>query len=69
MVIMSRGITLRGSMGCEGEFGQVLGFMASGVAPYARVITHRFPLERIDEALKMPARPDEAVKVPGELPA
>ncbi len=48
--VVRREINIRGSMIYQDEFPQAMRLLASGAVRTDRVLTHRFPLERIDEA-------------------
>jgi threonine dehydrogenase-like Zn-dependent dehydrogenase len=62
-IIMSKTLTIKGSMGYTGEFAQVLGFRESGKADLRPIVTQTYPLEEINVALKTAAKVDEAIKV------
>ncbi|MGA9840145.1 MAG: zinc-binding dehydrogenase, partial [Thermoplasmata archaeon] len=47
----------------EPDIAEVHRLVASGTLPLADLVTHRIPLERIDEAFRLAGRPEEAVKV------
>lgn len=63
LTIMMKSLVIKGSMGYVDEFDQVIEFMASGKADLNPIITHRYPLNEIDTALKMAARVDESIKI------
>ena len=69
MIIMSKALTIRGSMGYDSEFSQVLDFMKNGLADIQPIITHRFPLNEIQWGIEKAASINEAVKVAIEIPA
>lgn len=60
--VVRREIEVRGSMIYQQEFGDALALLAEGVVDVAPLVTHRFPLERIEEALETHRRSD-AIKV------
>ncbi|MBI3457908.1 MAG: alcohol dehydrogenase catalytic domain-containing protein [Candidatus Rokubacteria bacterium] len=60
--LVRREIDVRGSMIYQQEFGEALGLLAQGAVDVAPLVTHRFPLERLEEALATHRRP-EAIKV------
>jgi L-iditol 2-dehydrogenase len=66
--LVRREIDVRGSMIYQQEFGEALALLARGAVDVAPLLTHRFRLEAIEEALLAHRRP-EAIKVaifPGE---
>jgi threonine dehydrogenase-like Zn-dependent dehydrogenase len=60
--LVRREIDVRGSMIYRDEFGQALDLLARGAVSVSPLLTHRFPLEAIAEALEAHRRPD-AIKV------
>jgi 2-desacetyl-2-hydroxyethyl bacteriochlorophyllide A dehydrogenase len=60
--LVRREIDVRGSMIYQGEFGEALALLARGAVDVTPLLTHRFPLEAIEEALAAHRRP-EAIKV------
>lgn len=62
-IIMSKTLTIKGSMGYVNEFSQVLGFRAMGKANLRPIVTQTFPLSEINTALRTAAKVDEAIKV------
>ncbi len=66
--LVRREIDVRGSIIYQREFGEALELLARGALDVAPLLTHRFPLAAIEEALEAHRRPD-AIKVavfPGE---
>jgi L-iditol 2-dehydrogenase len=49
--LVRREIDVRGSMIYRDEFGQALALLARGAVEVSDLLTHRFPLERIEQAL------------------
>jgi L-iditol 2-dehydrogenase len=47
----------------EREIADVHALVAGGRLPLRDLVTHRIPLDRIDEAFRLAARPEEALKV------
>jgi L-iditol 2-dehydrogenase len=47
----------------EPDVAEVHRMVAEGKVAFSDLVTHRVPLERIDEAFRLAGRPDEAVKV------
>ncbi len=60
--LVRREIDVRGSMIYQGEFAEALALLARGAVDVTPLLTHRFPLEAIEEALETHRRP-EAIKV------
>lgn len=60
--IVRREIEVRGSMIYQQEFGEAVALLARGAVEVGPLLTHRFPLEAIEEALLTHRRP-EAIKV------
>jgi L-iditol 2-dehydrogenase len=60
--LVRREIDVRGSMVYQQEFGEALALLADGAIDVAPLLTHRFPLEAIEQALETHRRP-EAIKV------
>jgi 2-desacetyl-2-hydroxyethyl bacteriochlorophyllide A dehydrogenase len=60
--LVRREIDVRGSMIYQQEFGEALALLARGAVDVGPLLTHRFPLEAIEEALEAHRRP-EAIKV------
>jgi len=60
--LVRREIDVRGSMIYQGEFGEALALLARGAVDVTPLLTHRFPLEAIEDALEAHRRP-EAIKV------
>ena len=68
IIFITKELTFKGSIGYDGEFDQVLGFMKEGKADLKPTISHRFPLSEIKQALLTANKQDEAVKVMIEMP-
>lgn len=60
--VVRREIDIRGSMIYQREFAEALSLLADGVVDVGPILTHRFPLDAIEEALATHQRP-EAIKV------
>lgn len=60
--VVRREIEIRGSMIYQEEFGEALALLAAGRIQAAPLITHRFPLEGIAEAIETHRRPG-AIKI------
>ncbi|HEV8675130.1 MAG TPA: alcohol dehydrogenase catalytic domain-containing protein [Methylomirabilota bacterium] len=60
--LVRREIDVRGSMIYQGEFREALALLAQGAIEVSPLVTHRFPLERLEDALATHRRP-EAIKV------
>ena len=60
--LVRREIDVRGSMIYREEFGPAIELLARGAVTVEPLLTHRFPLTAIDEALRAHRRPD-AIKV------
>ncbi len=60
--LVRREIEVRGSMIYRHEFGDALQLLAEGAIEVAPLVTHRFPLGRLEEGLLAHRRP-EAIKV------
>jgi L-iditol 2-dehydrogenase len=60
--LVRREVDVRGSMIYQGEFAEALALLARGAVDVAPLLTHRFPLGRVEEALETHRRP-EAIKV------
>jgi L-iditol 2-dehydrogenase len=60
--LVRREIDVRGSMIYQREFGEALALLARGSVDVTPLLTHRFSLEAIEEALETHRRP-EAIKV------
>lgn len=60
--LVRREIDVRGSMIYQREFGDALRLLGEGAVEVAPLVTHRFPLQRIEEALLAHRQPG-AVKV------
>jgi len=68
MIFFTKNLAFRGSVGYTREFEQVLGFMASGKADLKPIVTHRFPLDEIESALRTATKTDEAIKMLIDMP-
>jgi L-iditol 2-dehydrogenase len=53
----------------EADIAEVHRLVLSGTLSVADLVTHRIPLDRVDEAFRLAGRPDEAVKVVVSGPA
>ncbi len=60
--LVRREIDVRGSMIYQQEFGEALALLARGAVDVAALLTHRFPLEALEEALETHRQP-AAIKV------
>jgi 2-desacetyl-2-hydroxyethyl bacteriochlorophyllide A dehydrogenase len=60
--LVRREIDVRGSMIYRGEFGEAVDLLAGGAVDVGPLLTHRFPLDRIDAALAAHRDP-AAIKV------
>jgi 2-desacetyl-2-hydroxyethyl bacteriochlorophyllide A dehydrogenase len=60
--VVRREINILGSMIYQDEFPEALALLASGQVNGRRLLTHRFPLDRIDEAFEAHRAP-ESIKV------
>jgi threonine dehydrogenase-like Zn-dependent dehydrogenase len=60
--LVRRELDVRGSMIYQGEFAEALALLARGAVDVSPLLTHRFPLGRLEEALETHRRP-EAIKV------
>jgi threonine dehydrogenase-like Zn-dependent dehydrogenase len=63
-VLVQREIRLQGSIAYTSEdFQEAVDLLSAGVARVEPLITHREPLDRIDEAFSIQLRKDESIKV------
>lgn len=60
--VVQREVSLIGSMIYQGEFPEAIRLLASGAVRTERLLTHRFPLERLPEAFAAHRAPD-SIKV------
>jgi len=60
--LVRREIEVRGSMIYQREFGEAVELLAAGAVDVVPLLTHRFPLDAIEDALRAHRRPD-AIKV------
>ena len=60
--VVRRELTIIGSMIYQQEFPEAVRLLSAGVVKVDRLVTHRFPLERIQEAFAAHRSP-ESIKV------
>ena len=61
--IVEKELTVRGSLAYKDEFPRVIDLLAAGAIDASRLISHRFPLERIEEAFRAQLDRERALKV------
>jgi (R,R)-butanediol dehydrogenase/meso-butanediol dehydrogenase/diacetyl reductase len=61
--IVEKELTVRGSFAYNDEFGRVIDLLANGAIDASRFISHRFPLERIEDAFRMQLDRERSLKV------
>jgi (R,R)-butanediol dehydrogenase/meso-butanediol dehydrogenase/diacetyl reductase len=61
--IVEKELTLRGSFAYGDDFPRVIRLLESGALDPERLISHRFPLDRIDDAFRAQLDRDHALKV------
>jgi (R,R)-butanediol dehydrogenase/meso-butanediol dehydrogenase/diacetyl reductase len=62
-LVMLHELTVIGAVGYDGEFDEAIRLLASREVDLSAIVTHRFPLSRIDEAFAMQRNAGEAGKV------
>jgi len=62
-LVMLHELSVIGAVGYEDEFEEAIGMLASGALDLSPLVTHRYPLERIEDAFAMQSNAAEAGKV------
>ena len=62
-LVMLHELSVIGAVGYDGEFAEAIRLLASGKVDLSALVTHRFPLSRIEEAFAMQRNAGEAGKV------
>jgi len=61
--IVLKALTLVGTIGGTGNFPEVIDFIARNEKLVSSLVSHEYPMERVDEALVISTKSNEAVKV------
>ncbi len=61
--VVMKALTIVGSIGGTGEFPQVIDFIRENPGAVKKMISHRYPIDRAEEAFRMSRQTGEALKV------
>lgn len=68
VMLLSKELSLIGSMAYPNEFPQVLDMLADGKIDVSPLVSHHFPLDQFDQALLLASSPSEGAKVIIDMP-
>jgi threonine dehydrogenase-like Zn-dependent dehydrogenase len=61
--LVAKGLTVKGAQGSPGMFPRTIDFMASSQIDLVSIVSHRFPLEKVQEAMDLASQRTGSVKV------